>query len=103
MFSITRLTVKGAKTYERDFFQTASSPKPKKRLCHVRSAAVFSRLSVGNPSSPAGIWAFRPHCWAWRKRRRNAYRYGFPPTQKRCAKRRGGRLKIRRGRRLFFV
>ena len=48
MFSITRLTVKSAKTYERDFFQTASSPKPKKRLCHVRSAAVFSRLSVGN-------------------------------------------------------
>ncbi|WP_293278187.1 hypothetical protein [Neisseria sp. oral taxon 014] len=41
MFSITCLTVKGAKTYERDFFQTASSPRPKKRLCHVRSAAVL--------------------------------------------------------------
>ncbi|HFC8501989.1 TPA: hypothetical protein ACFP30_002080 [Neisseria oralis] len=41
MFSITRLTVKSAKTYERDFFQTASSPRPKKRLCHVRSAAVL--------------------------------------------------------------
>lgn len=45
MFSITRLTVKSAKTYERDFFQTASSPKPKKRLCHVLSTAVISRLS----------------------------------------------------------
>lgn len=41
MFSITRLTVKSAKTYERDFFQTASSPKLKKRLCHVLSAAVL--------------------------------------------------------------
>lgn len=58
MFSITRLTVKGAKTYERDFFQTASSPKPKKRLCHVLSAAVVSRLSVGNRRYLRGFGRF---------------------------------------------
>ena len=58
MFSITRLTVKSAKTYERDFFQTASSPKPKKRLCHVRSAAVFSRLSVDNRRHLRGFGRF---------------------------------------------